>query len=174
MEGCRRYLLLVASRQLDPDLKRKAGASDLVQETFHDAHRDFNKFRGESVQEFYAWLTGIMNHRMANHVRHFRALMRDVGRESPLDEDMRPISIPAQDLTPCRQAQLRDDSRQLREALARLPESLRVVIVLRSWDRETFVKIGDRLGISADAAHQRWTNAVSRLKQELRRPGNDR
>jgi RNA polymerase sigma-70 factor (ECF subfamily) len=34
LETCRPYLLLVANNELDRDLQAKAGASDLVQETF--------------------------------------------------------------------------------------------------------------------------------------------
>ena len=37
LEACRRYLLAIASRELDPDLRGKGGASDLVQETFLEA-----------------------------------------------------------------------------------------------------------------------------------------
>ncbi len=51
LEGCRRYLLAIAERQLDPELKSKGGASDLVQETFLEAQRDFARFQGTSPEE---------------------------------------------------------------------------------------------------------------------------
>lgn len=41
LEACRAYLLLVARQEIDPALMAKAGASDLVQETFLEAQRDF-------------------------------------------------------------------------------------------------------------------------------------
>src|SRR5437660_656288 len=53
---CRRYLLRVATRQIDSDLKIKGSPSDLVQETFLDAQQDFAHFTGGSEQEFLAWL----------------------------------------------------------------------------------------------------------------------
>src|SRR5262245_58290664 len=56
LEACRGYLLLIAQGELSPDLRAKAGASDLVQQTFLDAQRDFGRFRGESVAELRAWL----------------------------------------------------------------------------------------------------------------------
>src|SRR5262249_45736682 len=39
-EAYRGYLLVLAQRELDPDLRAKGGASDLVQETFLEAQRD--------------------------------------------------------------------------------------------------------------------------------------
>src|SRR5262245_37348302 len=47
LEGCRGYLLHVAMQELDADLASKAGASDLVQETFLEAQRDFARFQGK-------------------------------------------------------------------------------------------------------------------------------
>ena len=44
LEGCRKYLLLVANESLDSDLRPKGGASDLVQETFVQAQRIFERF----------------------------------------------------------------------------------------------------------------------------------
>src|SRR5689334_24673418 len=46
LEGCRMYLLLVANEEFDLDLKDKLGPSDVVQETFLDAQRDFSQFAG--------------------------------------------------------------------------------------------------------------------------------
>jgi RNA polymerase sigma-70 factor, ECF subfamily len=48
LEIHRHYLLAIAERQLDPDLRSKGGASDLVQETFLEAQRDFAQFGGGS------------------------------------------------------------------------------------------------------------------------------
>jgi RNA polymerase sigma-70 factor (ECF subfamily) len=40
---CRQYLLGIAQHELDADLRAKGGASDLVQETFLDAQRLFDR-----------------------------------------------------------------------------------------------------------------------------------
>lgn len=169
MESYRKYLLLVANQNLDSALRPKAGASDLVQDTFCDAQRDFGQFRGESEQEFFAWLTGIMNHRMANHGRRYRTRMRDVDLEAPLDADERLGNLAADDLTPGTVAQKRDEESHLLAAMARLPEPLRQILALRTWERHSFVEIGAALEISADAARQKWSSAVARLKKELRK-----
>ena len=45
LEACRRYLLLVAEQDLDPDLRAKGGASDLVQQTFLEAQQGIRPVR---------------------------------------------------------------------------------------------------------------------------------
>jgi RNA polymerase sigma-70 factor (ECF subfamily) len=45
-EGCRQYLMLIATEQVDPALAVKVAPSDLVQETFLKAHRELPQFAG--------------------------------------------------------------------------------------------------------------------------------
>lgn len=86
-ERFRVYLLLAAKRELDPALRAKLGASDLVQETFLHAQQGFEQFRGQSEEELAAWLHQILRHNAGQAVRRFRlAAKRDVRRELPLAE----------------------------------------------------------------------------------------
>src|ERR687883_158141 len=71
LEACRGYLLLVAERELAPDLRPKGGASDLVQQTFLEAQRDFARFRGDSEEELLAWLRRLLLHNVADFSRRF-------------------------------------------------------------------------------------------------------
>ena len=85
LELFRDYLLLVANQELEPELKAKLGASDLVQETFLGAQRDLASFRGQSEAEWRLWLRGILVHLLANHRRRFRSTgKRRVDCEVPL------------------------------------------------------------------------------------------
>jgi RNA polymerase sigma-70 factor (ECF subfamily) len=85
LEACRHYLLLIADRELDPDLRAKGGASDLVQETFLEAHRDFPRFEGKTESELLAWLRQLLLHNLSNFTRRYRATAkREVTREIPL------------------------------------------------------------------------------------------
>src|SRR4051794_37311480 len=65
-DGCRQYLLLVANHAMEPDLLRKADASDIVQETFLEAQRSFPHFRGRTKPELISWLRRILECRLAN------------------------------------------------------------------------------------------------------------
>ncbi len=78
----RDYLLLVANEEWDPTLQAKAGASDLVQETFVRAQRGFHGFQGRSVAEWKAWLRTILIRHLANQRRRYVATAkRQVLRE---------------------------------------------------------------------------------------------
>ncbi len=55
----------------------------------------------------------------------------------------------------------------LRVALGGLTERDRQVIHWRQQDRLTFEAIGDRLGISAEAARKRWARAILRLREAM-------
>ena len=80
------YLLLVANDSLDSDLRPKVGTSDLVQDTFLEAHQDFSHFHGTGERELLAWLTKILTNRLCNNVRHYRGtLKRDIEREESLE-----------------------------------------------------------------------------------------
>jgi DNA-directed RNA polymerase specialized sigma24 family protein len=86
LEYCRPYLLAVANAQLERDLQAKAGASDLVQDTFIEAHRGFAAFRGRSEEELLGWLRQILLHNVADLRRQYRATeKRQVQREVSLD-----------------------------------------------------------------------------------------
>src|ERR1017187_8402814 len=82
LEGWRRYLLAIAEGQLDGDLRAKGGASDLVQETFLEAQRDFKQFQGSSPDELRAWLRQVLFNNVGAFTRRFRTTgKRDVGLE---------------------------------------------------------------------------------------------
>src|SRR5688572_10144944 len=85
LEACRAYLLFIANEELTPDLQAKGGASDLVQQTFLDAQRDFHRFQGDSDVELRAWLREVLRCNAANFARHHRAQKRQAAREVPLE-----------------------------------------------------------------------------------------
>jgi RNA polymerase sigma-70 factor (ECF subfamily) len=175
LEDCRRYLLAIAERQLEPDLRSKGGASDLVQETFLEAQRDFARFQGSSPDELRAWLRQVLNNNVGAFTRRFRATSkRAVAREVNLpasSQSAGPGIAPASStLTPSGVAIEQEQTLALRRALERLPEDYRRVVVLRFEDERSFEDIGRLTGRSADAARKVWARAMERLRQEWERP----
>jgi RNA polymerase sigma-70 factor (ECF subfamily) len=170
LERCRRYLLLVAKDSLDSDLRPKAGASDLVQDTFLEAHQYFSHFHGTTERELLAWLAKILTNRMCNNIRHYRGtLKRDIEREESLDvgEEVEQRSLSAHVAAPVQTLIAADDSLRLRQALQRLPKPMRDVLILRTWERQTFVEIAAQLESTPDAVRKMWGRAVRRLQAEL-------
>src|SRR5271154_1161477 len=71
LEIYRNYLRLLARIEIGRRLQGKLDASDLVQETFLDAHRHFARFRGTDEPQLVGWLRGILAGKAANLVRHY-------------------------------------------------------------------------------------------------------
>jgi RNA polymerase sigma-70 factor (ECF subfamily) len=173
LEGCRPYLLRIAGEVLDPRLQAKGGASDLVQETFVEAVRDFGEFTGDSEAELLVWLRHHLRYRVAKFIRRYReAAKRAAGREVPLDAGSssfatRPALADAQ-LTPNECALADERDHLLEQALERLPEEYRHVIDLRYRQGLSFEEIGVALGRTPNSARKLWARAIERLKHDLR------
>ena len=76
------YLRVLAAMQMDGKLRARVSDSDVVQETFYEAHRDFRQFRRISEREFVAWLRRILINNLARLVeKNVLADKRDVRRE---------------------------------------------------------------------------------------------
>jgi RNA polymerase sigma-70 factor (ECF subfamily) len=171
LEAYRAYLLLIANRQLDPDLRAKGGASDLVQETFLEAQRDFGQFQGDSGDELQAWLRQLLLHNLANFARRYRdAGKRAVGREVTLDtpSGTQERGLPADTPSPSGQAMAREQAETVLQALNRLPDDYRQVIVWRYQEGRSFEEIAEKLGRSENAARKLWFRAVERLEEDMK------
>src|SRR3972149_4336865 len=90
------YLKLLIAAQLDERLQVRVSPSDIVQETFFEAHRDFHQFRGQSPGEFVAWLRRILVNNILRVVeQHLLAEKRDVRREISLEQIGKRLDQPA-------------------------------------------------------------------------------
>lgn len=175
VETCRDYLLLVAHRNLDDDLQRKVGASDLVQETFLHAHEKFAQFRGSSSEELLAWLRRILlNHVVDENRKYRQSGKRQISRERFLTQGPKTDGgVPepaAHDKSPSSAAIAHEEAVALSAAMQRLPDDYRQVLLLRTWQRLPFEEVGRRLNRSPDAARKLWTRAIERLEGELGLP----
>jgi RNA polymerase sigma-70 factor (ECF subfamily) len=172
LEECRPYLLLVANQELPARLRGKAGASDLVQETFLEAQGNFDRFHDQGEAELLAWLRAILLNNVSNLRRRYLATdKRQVERELPLARgNFRAHDMAASAPSPSSVAVARERDTALRQALERLPEESRQVVMWRNYHRLPFEEIGRRLGRSAEAARKVWVRAVERLQQELNTP----
>src|SRR5579864_4872324 len=89
LELYRNYLRLLARVEIGRRLQGKLDASDLVQETFLAAHRNFDQFQGTVEPQFVRWLRQILANRAANLVRHYFGTQgRDIRLEQELAADL--------------------------------------------------------------------------------------
>jgi RNA polymerase sigma-70 factor (ECF subfamily) len=169
LETCRDYLLLVANHELASDLRAKAGASDLVQDTFLEAQRDFPQFTGRSLPELRLWLRRILLNNLADLNRRYRDTeLRRLAQEVSLGADDSTADAAAQVAddtpSPSGEAIRHEQAAALERALARLPEHYRQVIALRHLENRSFAEIGELLGRTPDAARMLWARAVKELQ----------
>jgi RNA polymerase sigma-70 factor (ECF subfamily) len=173
LEACRGYLLQIAQRELAPDLRAKAGASDLVQDTMLEAQRDFGGFKGTSENELRAWLRRLLLNNVANFTRHYRAtdkrqVAREVKLQPPGASGPQDAGLAADLTSPSGAAMAHERAEAVHQALDRLPEDFRRVILWRYQEEHTFEEIGRLMGRSANAVRKLWLRAIERLEQELK------
>ncbi len=169
LEACRLYLLQVANGEMESRLQTKVGASDLVQETYIEAQRIFDRFGGKSPAELRAWLRAILLNKLATATRQYRdTAKRQIGREIPIDpEASRPID-PAAPIATASSIMIRQERMEsLMAALGRLPEDYRQVIVWRQVENLSFEEMAARLERSVDAVRKLWWRALQQLQKEL-------
>lgn len=176
LELYRQYLLLLSRLQIDRTLRVKLDASDVVQETFLEAHRDFATFRGLSVPEFVAWLRQILVRNLANQARRYRGTKgRDVRLEQRLNDGVGESSehlsayLASAMNTPSQIASQDEAAVLLSEALARLPPDYREVLILRNLEELTFPEVAERMGKTVDSVKKLWVRGLAQLRQQMPR-----
>jgi len=172
LETYRNYLLLIAERELGDDLRAKGGASDLVQEAFLEAHKDFARFQGETEADLRSWLRTLLLNRLSKFARRYRQTQkRGIGSEVPLDANQeRGAGLAGDEPTPSKMLMAGEHAQAVQLALERLPKDHREVILLRYQEQLTFEEVGRRMDRSADAARKLWWRALVRLQEELESP----
>jgi RNA polymerase sigma-70 factor (ECF subfamily) len=174
LDACRGYLLLIAGQEIDPGLRAKGGASDLVQETLLEACRDFAQFQGITEHELFAWLRRLLLNNLSNFTRRYRdTAKRRATAEVPLEGGAPDAPCSARlidDSTPSAQAVVQEQTKAILRALERLPAEYRQVILLRYEQELPFEEIGRVMGRSSNAVEKLWLRAVERLRQELETP----
>jgi len=171
---CRSYLGFAARAQVESWLRVKVDASDLVQQTMLEAHRDFEKFQGSSEQEWLGWLRRILAHNVSDFVRRYKGTAkRRVQKEIPFRDPN--VSGPAPGApepaaavrTPSQELALLDDSFRVTEALSCLSPDYQEVIVLRNLERLSFNEVAERMGRYRPATQMLWMRAIKKLQEAL-------
>jgi RNA polymerase sigma-70 factor, ECF subfamily len=170
IEGCRAYLVAVAKRTLSPSLRTKLSGADLVQETALEAQQHIDKFVGDDLDQFLAWMRQILLHNVSNAHRHYKGTQkRRVTLETSLESSGSALRLlQDQRLMPEQIAESNEMARIVEDCLLRLPTTLREVIILRNREFLSFSEIGVRIGRSTAASRKLWARGIERLDLELR------
>ena len=167
------YLHLLAQMQLDPRLRGKCDASDVVQQTLLKAHQAFDQFRGREPAELGAWLRQILARTLADLVRDHGRAKRDLTRERSLEAALEESSARleawaiADQSSPSQQAMRQEQSLRLAEALALLPELQREALLLKHCEGWSLDAIAQHLGRTPPAVASLLRRGLKQLREHL-------
>jgi RNA polymerase sigma-70 factor (ECF subfamily) len=174
LELYRPYLTVLARLQIGRRLQGKVDAADLVQDTFLKAHRDFAGFRGTTEKEFTNWLCKILAANLAMLVRHyFGTKRRDVRLEREMAVDLEHFSqvlahgLVARGSSPSQRAARREQAVLLADALGRLPEHYREVMIFHHLEGLSLREVAERMGRTEDSVEKLWARALIQLRRLL-------
>ncbi len=177
LERYRPYLLLLARLRLDPRLRGKLDASDVVQQTLLEAHQGRGQFRGTTEAEEAAWLRQILARNLANAVRDLLRGKRDVRREQSLEAAIEESSrrlegwLAAEQSSPSERAERHEQGVRLAAALAELPEAQREALTLHHLEGRPLEEVARVVGRSREAVAGLIKRGLRQLRERLREPG---
>lgn len=156
--------LLATTRRL---LSNEDDATDAVQETFLSAYRALDKFDGKA--RIYTWL-----HRIATNAALMKLRRRSRKPESSIEEMLPAFDDTGHFVEPPRpwsgpvESAERGETRSLvRDAIERLPDNYRTVLVLRDIEELDTSEVADILEITTNAVKVRLHRARLALRQLL-------
>ena len=171
LEAQRVDLHRLAERQLDRRIAVRMDASDIIQQTFLEAHRSFQQFAGQDARQLAAWLERILDHKIAGAIRDHALLQkRNVRRDRSMDDSHGRLASLKQQLdggisTPSQKAIRGEQEQLLMQALSVLPNDQREAVRLRHLEGWALSDIARHLGRSPTAT----AGLIKRGMQALRR-----
>ncbi|QEH37809.1 RNA polymerase sigma factor CnrH [Aquisphaera giovannonii] len=166
--------------RLDHALGRRVDASDVVQDVLLKASQRLEEYLGNPAMPFHLWLRHMARDLVIDaHRRHRRAGRRSLDRERPIagrDAGDSGSSRPSFDLaaalrdpspTPAAEAMLHELRGRFLDALDRLDDVDREVVLLRHFEQLSNSEAAAALGLSEAAAGMRHLRALRRLRAIL-------
>lgn len=151
-------------------LGNKPDAEEIVQDAFVKVYRNLEKFRGDS--SFTTWLYRIVTNLSRNkyHWRRRRGADINVSMSNNYNSDEEislDMEIPDRSLEPSRELENKEIGMSLTNAIRKLPEKLREVIILRHIEDMPYADMADLLKCELGTIKSRLSRAREQLKLEL-------
>lgn len=163
----RSYILMFADQRLDQGLKGKLDASDIVQQSLLEAHRDFREFRGQSEAELKSWICRLVVHNLTDAGRRFRqSQQRCLTKEVSWCAEAE-ASAMSGEASVSSVIRRRETDDELMRAVAELPERSQQVLELRHRMGLSHAQIAQELGMTEAAARKLWSRIVEELQERL-------
>ena len=138
-------------------------AEDLTQDIFLKIFKALASF--DRRANFQTWIISISRNLCIDHYRSVRKERQTIAREVDTN-DLQPAST---DRGPYQAAEHQDLRGLLRQALQKLPLTLRTAVVLRDLQELSYQEIADRLGLPEGTVKSRINRGRIELAHQLRR-----
>jgi RNA polymerase sigma-70 factor, ECF subfamily len=162
--------------RIDPRLRVRLDASDVLQEAFLDVARDLDAYLADPKLPPLLWLRLHVGRRLTTlHRHHLGTRMRDAGLEVSLYRDALPeassaalaLMLLGRHTSPTQAALRAERLLRVQEALNSLDAIDREVLALRHFEQLGRAEAAQVLGISQNAGAKRYFRALKRLKDVM-------
>ncbi len=169
-------LLRMVGLRLDPSLRRRVEAEDIVQEALMEASRRFPEWCEQDRYPLRLWLRLLTAQALAAAQRkHLGTQKREVKREVGLGDDRPSVSavnvadvLVASQTSPTQAARREEQRTMVLRALEELDELDREILALRHFEDLSNEEASAELGIEPAAASKRFVRALQRLRPALK------
>ncbi len=176
LEQYRSYLLALARPHLALRVQARLDASDIVQDTLAEAHRQREQFLGDGRPQFIAWLRQLLAGKLVDALRRETRDKRDVRREASWEIDLESSAAGlanfalAELSTPSLQLQREEVACQVAAALDALPEAQRQALTLRYVQNMTVNDIAANMDKTPVAVAGLLKRGLASLRSQLGTP----
>jgi RNA polymerase sigma-70 factor (ECF subfamily) len=175
-ESYRDRLRRMVELRMDPRLRARLDASDVLQEAYLELAGDLDAYLAAPALEPLLWMRLHVGRRLTTlHRRNLGTQMRDAGLEISLYRDALPEASSAalasmllgRQTSPTQAAQRAERLLRVQEALNTLDPIDREVLALRHFEQLSRAEAALVLGITQEAGAKRYFRALKRLKDVL-------
>lgn len=155
--------------RLGPLLRSRGETMDYVQDAVLDVMHYTPRFLTDDRRQFRGLVARIVENHLRDAHDHHAAARRTPLRERPvpsdsvLDLDGRQRAV----TQPGAAAERNEQQAWVRLAIELLEPEDRQVLLLRQWHELEFAAVGERMGLTEDAARMRFQRALPRLARKL-------
>jgi RNA polymerase sigma-70 factor (ECF subfamily) len=168
--ACRERLERMVEFRLDPLLRGRVEAADVVQEAYIEIARRVGDYTANPAVSFFVWARQLTSQTLIGvHRRHFRE-KRDASlevrlgpRSSPSTSDSLARLLLDRHTTPSQAAARAEEAALLRAALESMDAIDREVLALRHFEQLGNNEVAQILDLSVTAASNRYVRAMTRL-----------
>lgn len=146
---------------------RRDIAEDLTQEVFIRVYKSVGNYQPQS--KFSTWLFTIAKNLSLNELRSNKHKM--VSMEEMIDTGEDRVKVQFKDerqKTPAQQLLDHEQSQQVRQAIAALPENQRVAVLLRRYEQFSYEEIADVMQVTPKAVKSLLNRAKENLRESLK------